>query len=353
MQRVDNYGSFLQAYGLKAFLENMGHEVSFLDILPGEREGEYSEKGTVKKDHKRNYDVYALKRLIYKKKTDKRNTMLDCEREAILGMGKNPDYSTEDCDAVIIGSDEVFNYNPANNWGVSFQLFGDIDVPVVASYAASCGYSSIQDVRPGDFDKIRDSLRSLKGISVRDDNTMRFVKDISGVQAKRHLDPVLLYPFDREVSDIQVHRNPYMIVYGYKNRFRDKNEIRAIRKYAGENGLKIISLADSQYWADEYLVPKPFEMLALFKDASCVVTDTFHGAVMSIKYHKKTAVFIRPSNENKLGDLLHHLGVDSVRVHAPGELSAILSDVPDYKTADTRIAENRIQAKQYFEKVLS
>ena len=34
MQRVNNYGSFLQAYALKRILEDLGHNVTFLDIKP-------------------------------------------------------------------------------------------------------------------------------------------------------------------------------------------------------------------------------------------------------------------------------------------------------------------------------
>ena len=31
MQRIKNYGSFLQAYALKTLVENLGHEVQFVD----------------------------------------------------------------------------------------------------------------------------------------------------------------------------------------------------------------------------------------------------------------------------------------------------------------------------------
>lgn len=31
MQRIINYGSFLQAYGLKMLLEDLGHTVEFVD----------------------------------------------------------------------------------------------------------------------------------------------------------------------------------------------------------------------------------------------------------------------------------------------------------------------------------
>ena len=31
MQRIKNYGSFLQAYGLKKIIEELGHDVEFVD----------------------------------------------------------------------------------------------------------------------------------------------------------------------------------------------------------------------------------------------------------------------------------------------------------------------------------
>lgn len=36
MQRVPNFGSLLQSYGLKKMLEELGHTVSFLDIEPNQ-----------------------------------------------------------------------------------------------------------------------------------------------------------------------------------------------------------------------------------------------------------------------------------------------------------------------------
>ena len=33
MQRIENYGSFLQAYSLRQMLEELGHEVVFVDYV--------------------------------------------------------------------------------------------------------------------------------------------------------------------------------------------------------------------------------------------------------------------------------------------------------------------------------
>lgn len=35
MQRIYNYGSFLQAYGLKKMIESLGGKVTFIDYHPG------------------------------------------------------------------------------------------------------------------------------------------------------------------------------------------------------------------------------------------------------------------------------------------------------------------------------
>ena len=37
MNRIINYGSFLQAYGLQQMLRSLGHEVEFMDIGPEQR----------------------------------------------------------------------------------------------------------------------------------------------------------------------------------------------------------------------------------------------------------------------------------------------------------------------------
>lgn len=36
MQRINNYGSFLQAYAMKTMLEKMGHDVQFVDYHVGQ-----------------------------------------------------------------------------------------------------------------------------------------------------------------------------------------------------------------------------------------------------------------------------------------------------------------------------
>ena len=62
MQKIHNYGSFLQAFSLKKTLEKKGHNVFFIDILPGK----VIVESNVKKDrvnYLSKFDKYFFKRI--------------------------------------------------------------------------------------------------------------------------------------------------------------------------------------------------------------------------------------------------------------------------------------------------
>ena len=83
MQRVPNFGSVLQSYALKKVLNNMGHEVSFLDIQYNKEDddliqnyrrnfnSECQKEGILSKLRK--IDRYAINRLVIKRKSNKQD----------------------------------------------------------------------------------------------------------------------------------------------------------------------------------------------------------------------------------------------------------------------------------------
>lgn len=109
MQRIANYGSFLQAYGLKCILEELGCVVEFVDYHPGRTL--LHSNGGWEICRKISKVVSAMKgsaplkekvRYIKYKKNYAGNYY------SYLGIGKEKNYAPE-VDILIIGSDEVFN----------------------------------------------------------------------------------------------------------------------------------------------------------------------------------------------------------------------------------------------------
>lgn len=351
MQRVINYGSFLQAYALKRKLENLGNEVRFIDI-ESNKKSDISKKNrlesTLNKLHL--IDRYLIRRIVDSRKNRELDKMILCAQEKYLGLDKSTMKSME-CRAVVIGSDEIFNCDPDSVWGITGQRFGDIaNIDFCVSYAASCGYTGMENIRVEDRKIIESGLKKLSHISVRDKNTFNFVKNISGKIANYNLDPVLIYDFCEEVKQGEkegIPNEPYMVVYAYHNRIDDKEEIKSIKDYAKNNGLKTIAIGGSLPWCDEFAVLTPFQVLAYFKNAQCIVTDTFHGTVIAAKFNKPVAIIIRDSNYNKLRDLVERLHIQK-HIYCKGmDIASILQIRDDYDLCNEKIKKGIKDADEY------
>lgn len=351
MQRVINYGSFLQAYALKSELENMGNEVRFVDI-ESNTEFDVNRKSRFANilNKFKLVDHYLLRRIVDSRKNRELNRVILCAQEKYLGLDKSIMRSTE-CKAVIIGSDEIFNCDSKSVWGIKGQRFGDIkNVDFCVSYAASCGYTGIENILAEDRITIENGLKKLLCISVRDRNTFDFVKEISGRTANYNLDPVLVYDFCKEVKQGEkegIPTEPYMVVYAYHNRIDDKEEIKSIQDYAKNKGLKTIAIGGSLPWCDDFAVLTPFQVLAYFKNAHCIVTDTFHGTVIAAKFNKPVAVIIRDSNYNKLQDLVERLHMRKHIYRKGNNIDSILRIRDDYDLCNMEIEKGIKDTREY------
>lgn len=362
MQRVYNYGSFLQAYALKHILEEMGHTTAFIDIEQTKNEKSIFPQNKLYKLFKKMrkikyFDQYFFKRIKLSKKNNEMNCMFQAVQKKYFGIDSaHKNFSAQGFNAVVIGSDEIFNCEPHSPWGVTAQRFGEIpDVGITFSYAASCGYTSIDDMTAKDEVIIRSALQKMKKISVRDQNTADFVKYLLNLDPEVNLDPVFIYGFEKELDEAQrlgVPSYPYMIVYAYHNRIEDLKEIKAIKNYAKKNSLRTIAIGGSLPWCDEFVVLSPFQVLEYFKKAQCIVTDTFHGSVMAIKFNKPFAVLVRNNNRNKLDDLLKRLNATEHKVEDTDDLSKILDKICSYEEANKIIVKEKKRAVRYIQSAL-
>lgn len=347
MQQVPNYGSFLQAYGLKTVLESLGHSVSFIDIIPGEqlpqfKQGKYT---NIKKGLKRlicrnpfKMVYYSLKfHLRYKNEFSK---ILYQDNANILKF-----------DAVVIGSDEVFNIAQSTWFGFSKQLFGDgINTTKIISYAACCGATTVEKLNELGLERIIGDMldKNFSAISVRDDNSLRLVRTLTGKIPQKNIDPVLLYDFTKEIPERIPHSNrKYMLIYTYPTRMSNPEEIKVIKTYAKKHNLEIISISEYFKWVDTIVTPTPFEVLAYFRDAQCIVTDTFHGTVMSILQNKPFATLIRNMNSNKLTGLLNQFSLQDREIRNPNRLEEILCQSIDYTPINHLINQERKKSILY------
>lgn len=362
MQRVVNYGSFMQAYALMQTIRNLGHEVEFVDF----RAGTPRHKGEKVKPVRRIEKLCRLSQVLcnlptyLRKRKFRRDfeTVYRASATSLLGLTENARYDYT-CDVFVIGSDEVFNYTQNHGHAYVPALFGHgVDSSWIMSYAASAGYASVADV---ESDGMRDELAAgfarFRRISVRDENTLELVRHCSENTPALVVDPTLIYEFDSEVG-LPLLNEPYMIVYAYDGRLDSPEEVAAVLALAKPEGLRMVSVGFFHDWCDENLVVTPFELLSLFKHARYVVTDTFHGTIFSIKNRRPFVSLLRGenrwgSNSNKLGFLLRQLGLEHRVNRELTQLAQQLRTPIDYDQVFSRIADLKAQSLAFLETSLS
>ncbi len=371
MQRIINYGSFLQSYSLKKNLEKMGADVCMVDYRVGKplvfnNDQKIPKKASLfaklknkienrlffpRKISKKTMDRYFQAE--YGIKKDFENNIMP-----MLGITDKMNYSPE-LDLLVIGSDEVFNClqpNPAV--GYSKELFGDgNNSKKLISYAASFGNTMKEGlIKHGIYDEVKEMLNKFDGVSVRDKNSLRLVEDMDCNDINKNVDPVFLYDYEEE-SNIEVPISDYIVVYAYSCRIT-REESAAIIRFAKKHNKKIICIEGFQCYLKNYVELNPFEVLAYFKKADYIITDTFHGSVFSIKYNRQFVSLVRGGTEGaygnsaKLVDLLETFGLKDRELTNLDDMEKKLTGSIDYDRVNTRIMEERQKSIDYLKKYM-
>lgn len=309
---VHNHGALLQLTALVRVLKDLGVEAKALRF-----DKNYDFLGH---DLKTKYEISVKSvshYLKYLKERGTRCTLYNYNKRKTLNQYKEDnnligDYYSEShkLAGVIVGSDEVF----ALHTGPTPVFFGHcLPSDKVFSYAGSFGPTTWDDItRLHSLPFVKSGLEAMNNITVRDANSADVIEHLIGYRPDIVVDPVLLYGFTEEIKQLKrVNLPPYLLVYSYDNRMNTSEEVTSIKKYARSKGLKIVSAGFFHKWCDYNVDVDPINLLAYFRDAFEVVTDTFHGCVMSIITEAIFAVKTRESNHFKLSNLLNEYGLES------------------------------------------
>ena len=364
MQRIANYGSFLQAYALKQLIEEVGCNVEFVDYHVGAPvivENADSKNKVLRKIEKGLETFQYRASLVHKLSFIRYKQSFAQKYMPLLGIADEMNYNpTLDC--LVIGSDEVFNCIQKNsNVGYSPELFGkDNHAKRLITYAASFGNTTLEKLEKyKKTDEVGALLKKFNAISVRDANSGAIVGQLTGKEPVYNLDPVLTYDYMNccdKIPQIQTDEK-YLILYAYAGRISN-DEADWIASYTKKKNLKVYAIGGIQKCADRFVDCSPFEVLAHFRNAEEVITDTFHGSIFSVITHRPFTTLIRKSvgnsygNEEKLSDLLERLGLANRMTTKIEDAENINEKAIDYAKVDELLKAHRKVAKEYLSKNL-
>ena len=238
-------------------------------------------------------------------------------------------------------------------------LFGHgVTASSIISYSSSAGYANPSDVESdGMQDEMIKGFSQFDVIDARDKNTFELASRYAKQAVHYTIDPTLLYDFSQETPETSIPPN-YLLVYAYGGRIDAAIDVKKITQYAKSKNLRVVSVGFYNDWCDENIVVKPFDLLAVFKHASYVITDTFHGTIFSIKYCKPFVSIIQGenkwgSNASKVGFLLQQLNLSSRIINHSDNLASDLDASIDYVAVNHTLAILRDQSLQFLHGALN
>lgn len=313
----DNYGTKLQAYALCKVLQDAGHDVEALDFDLEMNEG--ARHKDIFKDIYRQYGIikgiphmvekirwaYGIKKMNARdhseEKNHRRNKFENFTTKYIpyskhytsneLREGKCEHY-----DVFITGSDQVWNYQYVSGLDIFFLNFVS-DGSKKLSYAASFGFTSLPKEKTKEYEC---RIEELDSVLVREKEALDIAHNLGRADAKLVLDPTLLIDSKSWDSVINVDNvanllpDEYILVYSLNQSYKIYKEAISL---ADKVGKKVVVLKRSFCPPELDNVVALYdvgveEFLWLIKNASCVITNSYHALLFSINFNTKFYAYL-------------------------------------------------------------
>ena len=205
----------------------------------------------------------------------------------------------QDFDAFVVGSDQVWFRWSDVPLEMDFHFLCFTSKNKRICYAPSFGRDSISSDEIKSYEKW---LSGFERLSVREQSGVSIVYGITGKEPELLCDPTMILPRERWDNVMIKPRysvpEKYVLVYFLSQMSEAQRTI--IGQYVRNNGCKVINI----YCPDSpmYYCTSPREFLYLVRNANYIFTDSFHGTVFSILYHKRFTLFSRNDNGKRMNN---------------------------------------------------
>lgn len=336
----NNYGNRLQNYALQIVLQNIGVKAETIPV-----EIKYDFKGLIK---------LRLKTLASYFKQKYADVCWDLFDQNIHWSK----YTTEDdkvgtqYDCFVAGSDQIWNPIFECNSDREFLVFTTDENKI--AYAASIGLDELPDNEIGRY---RRYISAFKAVSVREKSAANIIENLGCVRPKVVLDPTMLLSDEHWKTVINQSKlrikERYVVAYFLGIRTAEFDSY--ILQKATEMHAKLIDIMNLP--SDKKNKIGPAEFVSLLYHSKAVFTDSFHGTVFSILFHKPFVAFERPYEEgygkmsSRLDTILETFGLNERRVNRKEQLKTVTLEY-DFSKVDETLKERRKESIEFLEEAL-
>lgn len=283
-----NCGSMLQTYALQTYLNKLKVNNEVIDFSNEGQRNVYSVFG--KEKNIKNMIKNAII-CLHKRRIETNFNSYEEFKTNVFTLSKNRYLNSEDLqddeyDIVITGSDQVWNITIEDGDDAYFLPW--VSTAKKVAYAPSFGAKNILKFASNP-EIYKMYLKSFDYISVRENNGKKWIEELTGLDVPILLDPTLLLnqkDYDKITATIPELPEKYIFYYspGYS---REINKL--VNKISKKYNLPVIAFNSKSYFVkgmnfSKFRLPEienPSTYLTLIKNATLVITTSFHGTIFS------------------------------------------------------------------------
>lgn len=240
-------------------------------------------------------------------------------------------------DGFVVGSDQI--WGPLCPWDSSelaFLAFAPEDKRV--AFAPSFGSSDIPKSRRQEY---AEYLTKFKALSVREHRGAEIIKELTGRDATVLVDPTMLLSIAEwnKIAKDGPNFN-YILVYILGDMSQEYKDY--IDQISADNNWKIIDIMNDL----NYSGSNPSDFVGLIRDSQMVITDSFHGTVFSLLYHKQLTIFNRIGTydmSSRLSTLLRTFNIKGMQNDSVMRLDVDWAQFEELLSKEQKLALNFLQ----------
>ena len=356
----NNIGNKLQTYAVKRLYQSLGYDVTIVNHIDGELYPNLTLTVWVK------LRIMALLSricpVIHPKSRRRRlftdfadNYLTPSEKVSILRV---PSDLKERYDFFSVGSDQVWHNWSGTTKELDFFFLKFADKRQRLCLSPSFGLESIPE---SEKETYRNGLNGFPRLSCREASGVELIRALTGREATLLLDPTM--GLSAEDWTRLERKPPYPLPERYVLSFMlDMTEetqlksMNAVSRYAHLLGADVVNINDRLNLTERYVATGPQEFLYLIRHALFICTNSFHGTVFSILFHRNFVCFDR-EDVSAWGEMSNRIDTLLDKFHLTSRRYGVLRDEDllsaDYTGAEETLSLERKRILDYMQETLA
>lgn len=357
-----NYGSLLQAIATQRVIMNLGHECRIINYIPKCETG--VRMAITQLEQKTKCKRNPIKKAIYLMVAEPETLLMERKflamRKKYLLMGPycattgelKKLYAEKKDEVFLTGSDQVWGPISTGHYDPTYFLDFVPKSSRKLAFAASFGKAIFDEQTLKEY---RVLLKKYDSLAVRENVAVELLKKMD-ISAKQVLDPTLLMDADAWSEYVKPMKKPEKYVLVYQIHANSDLDHYAV-KFAEKAELPLLRVSPLLHQAKRsgkfVYCPDISGFLDLVKNATYMVTDSFHGTAFAINFNTQfVEVLPNTGTSSRNQSILELTGLTDRIVRDLNDFSYIDQEI-DFKEANEKIGTSRIESIRILEEMLA